>query len=47
MVDLSIKFSRVRLILCRSGRINGFESADYAEGRAAFMQKRPPKYTGK
>jgi len=24
-----------------------FESADYAEGRAAFMQKRTPKYTGK
>ena len=23
-----------------------FESADYAEGRAAFMQKRSPRYTG-
>lgn len=35
------------LALCRQLIRGCFESADYAEGRTAFMQKRKPVFTGR
>jgi len=37
----------IDMALCRQLILDCFESEDYAEGRAAFMQKRKPAFRGK
>ena len=42
-----LKASDVDIETCTSLIRGCFESADYAEGRTAFMQKRKPVFTGR